>query len=94
MFRVFVAVVAVALIALPSILICVKWRAALPARLLLAGAAFVTPLLLIWGIHMVPAFNGEADSNPSFWRGVGILLSASTLILPWLIYTAVRERLA
>jgi protein-S-isoprenylcysteine O-methyltransferase Ste14 len=93
MFRIFVAVIAVALIALPSILICLKWRAPMPARLLLAGAAFVAPLLMIWGIHLVPAFNGTAESNPSFWRGVGVLLSAATLIVPWLIYTAVREKL-
>ncbi len=93
MFRIVVAVVAVALIALPSILICLRWRAPVAARLALGGAAFVTPLTLIWLIHLVPAFNGQAPDWPSFWRGIGILLSASTLIVPWLIYTAVRERL-
>lgn len=93
MFRIVVAVVATALIALPSILICLKWRASMPARLILGGVAFVTPLFLIWAIHLVPAFNGEAPDNPSFWRGIGVLLSASTLIVPWLIYTSVRERL-
>lgn len=93
MFRVFLAVVAVTLIALPSILICLRWRAALPARLALAAVAFATPLVLIWAIHLVPSFNGEATSNPSFWRGIGVLLSTTTLIVPWLIYTAVRERL-
>jgi formate hydrogenlyase subunit 3/multisubunit Na+/H+ antiporter MnhD subunit len=92
MFRVIVAVVLVSLLALPAILIAARWRAALPLRLLLAGTAFVLPLLAIWGIHLVPAFNGEAAEHGSFWRGVGILLSASTLILPWLIYSAVRER--
>lgn len=92
MFRIVAAVAAVALIAAPAILICVKWRAPLPARLFLGGAAFVAPLLLIWLIHLVPAFNGAAPDHPWFWRGVGVLLSASTLIVPWLIYTAVRDR--
>lgn len=92
MFRVVVAVVLVALLALPSILIAARWRAAMPLRIAVAGLAFVLPLLAIWGIHLVPAFNGQAPEHGSFWRGVGILLSASTLILPWLVYTAVRER--
>lgn len=93
MFRIFAAVVAVSLIALPAILICLRWRAPTPARLILGGVAFIAPLVLVWAIHLVPAFNGESPTNPSFWRGVGILLSTSTLIIPWLIYTAVRERL-
>jgi hypothetical protein len=93
MFRIFVAVVAVALIALPSILIALRWQAAAPVRLLVGGLAFIAPLVLIWGIHLVPAFNGEAPDNPSFWRGIGILLSTATLIIPWLLYTALREKL-
>jgi hypothetical protein len=92
MFRIVVAVVAVALIALPSILICLRWRVDLPLRLLLAVTAFVLPLVMIWGIHLVPSFNGQAPENPSFWRGIGILLSTATLIVPWLIYTVVRDR--
>lgn len=90
--RIILAVAAVAMIALPSILICLKWRVATPLRLLLAGLAFTAPLILIWAIHLVPSFNGEAPTNPSFWRGIGILLSTATLIIPWLIYTAVRDR--
>ncbi len=92
MFRIVLAVVAVVLIALPSILICTTWRAALPFRLALAAMAFATPLVLIWAIHLVPSFNGQAPDNAAFWRGVGILLSTSTLILPWLIYTVIRDR--
>jgi hypothetical protein len=93
MFRVFVAIVAVVLIAVPSILIALRWRASIPVRLLVGGLAFIAPLVLIWAIHLVPAFNGQAPDNPSFWRGVGILLSTATLIIPWLIYSALRERL-
>lgn len=93
MFRIAVAVAATALIALPAILICLRWRAPMPARLMLGAVAFIAPLFLIWAIHLVPSFNGEAPDNPSFWRGIGVLLSASTLIVPWLIYTAVREKL-
>jgi hypothetical protein len=93
MFRIFLSVVAVALIALPSILIALRWNAAAPVRLLVGGLAFITPLVLIWAIHLVPAFNGQAPDNPSFWRGIGILLSTATLILPWMIYTALRDKL-
>jgi hypothetical protein len=92
MVRIVLAVAAVALIALPSILIALRWDRSAPARLALAGVAFVTPLVLIWGIHLVPSLNGQSPDNPAFWRGVGILLSTSTLIVPWLIYSAVRER--
>ncbi len=92
MLRIVLAVVAVVLIALPSIMICTMSRAPLPVRLALGAAAFVTPLIVIWSIHLVPAFNGQAPEYASFWRGVGILLSASTLIVPWLLYTAVRDR--
>ena len=92
MLRIVLAIVAVVLIALPSILICTTSRAVLPVRLFLAAAAFITPLVLIWSIHLVPSFNGQAPDNAPFWRGIGILLSTSTLILPWLIYTVVRER--
>jgi hypothetical protein len=94
MFRIFVAVVAVTLIAAPSILIALRWNAAPPVRLLVGGLAFVTPLVLIWAIHLVPAFNGQAPQDAAFWRGVGILLSTSTLIFPWLVYSALRDRLA
>jgi hypothetical protein len=92
MLRVFFAVIAVALVALPAILICLNERLATPLRLALGGLAFVAPLLLIWAIHLVPAFNGEAPDNPAFWRSIGVLLSASTLIVPWLIYTMARRR--
>ncbi len=92
MVRIILAVVAVALIALPSMLICLRWRIALPMRLATAGIAFVTPLVLIWAIHLVPSFNGQAPVNAPFWRGVGVLLSTATLIVPWLIYTAGRDR--
>lgn len=92
MVRIMLAVAAVALIALPSILIALRWHRPAPARLALAGLAFVAPLVLIWAIHLVPSFNGQSPDNPAFWRGVGILLSTSTLIVPWLIYSAVRDR--
>lgn len=92
MLRILLAVVAVALVALPAILICLNDRLATSVRLILGAVAFVAPLALIWAIHLVPTFNGEAPDNPSFWRGVGILLSASTLIVPWLIHAAVRGR--
>ncbi len=93
MFRIFLSVVAIALIAAPSILIALRWNAAPPVRLLVGGLAFVTPLVMIWAIHLVPAFNGQAPDNPSFWRGIGILLSTATLIVPWMIYSALREKL-
>jgi hypothetical protein len=92
MIRLVLAVAAVALLALPAILIAARWERPWPLRLLLAGFAFVTPLMLIWAIHLVPSLNGQSPDNPAFWRGVGILLSASTLIVPWLIYTSVRSR--
>lgn len=94
MLRIFLAVIAVALVALPAILICLNDRLAVPLRLILAGLAFMAPLLLIWAIHLVPAFNGEAPSSPAFWRSIGVLLSIATLIVPWLIYAGVKGRRA
>jgi formate hydrogenlyase subunit 3/multisubunit Na+/H+ antiporter MnhD subunit len=93
MFRVFASVLVLALVALPAVLIALRWRTALPVRLATAAMVFVTPLVLIWLIHLVPAFDGRAPEHASLWRGVGIVLSASTLILPWLIYSALREHL-
>ncbi|MGL4441371.1 MAG: hypothetical protein ACRCUE_19110 [Bosea sp. (in: a-proteobacteria)] len=92
MLRVLFAVVVVALVALPAILICLNERLATPLRLILGALAFVAPLVLIWAIHQVPAFNGEAPDNPAFWRSIGVLLSAATLIVPWLIYAVVKGR--
>jgi hypothetical protein len=92
MFRLVAAVVAVALLALPSILIAARSPLPAGARLLLSAFSFLSPLVMIWAIHLVPALNGEAPDHSAFWRGVGILLSASTLIVPWLIYAAVRDR--
>jgi hypothetical protein len=92
MLRVIFAVIVVALVALPAILISLNGRLRLPLRLFLAAAAFVAPLLLIWAIHLVPAFNGEAPQNANFWRGVGVLLSASMLIVPWLIHAAIKRQ--
>ena len=92
MFRILLAVAAIALVALPAILICLSDRLATPQRLLVAAIAFIAPFALIWAIHLVPAFNGEAQSQPAFWRGVGIVLSVSTLIVPWLIFTLVKGR--
>lgn len=92
MFRILLAVAAVALVALPAILICLNDRISTARRLLISALAFVAPFALIWLIHLVPAFNGEAQSYPAFWRSVGVLLSVSTLIVPWLIYTLVKGR--
>lgn len=92
MLRLVFAVVAVALVALPAILICLDQRLPSPLRLALAALAFITPLVLIWAIHLVPALNGQAPDNPAFWRSLGVLLSASTLSLPWLIYAALKGR--
>jgi hypothetical protein len=92
MLRIFFAVVAVALVALPAILICLNQRLSAPLRIVLGGLAFVTPAVLIWAIHLVPAFNGDAPDNPAFWRSVGVLLSVATLIVPWLIQAAVNRR--
>jgi hypothetical protein len=92
MLRIVFAVIVVALVALPAILICLDQRRPLQLRVLLAALAFMAPLMLIWAIHLVPAFNGEAPENPAFWRSIGVLLSITTLIVPWLIYTVVRGR--
>jgi hypothetical protein len=92
MLRVFFAVIAVALVALPAVMICLNERLATPSRFVLGALAFVAPLALIWAIHLVPSFNGEAPDNPAFWRSIGVLLSASTLIVPWLIYTLANRR--
>lgn len=92
MLRIVFAVIVVALVALPSILICLNQRLATPLRFMLGASAFGAPLALIWAIHLVPAFNGEAPDNPAFWRSIGVLLSMTTLIVPWLIYTIARGR--
>jgi hypothetical protein len=94
MLRIVFAVIAVALVALPAVLICLNQRLAPPLRLVLGAAAFLAPLVLVWAIHQVPALNGTAPEHPAFWRSVGILLSMSTLIVPWLIYAAVRGRVS
>lgn len=92
MLRIFFAVIVVALVALPAILICLNDRLATPFRLFLASLAFLAPLLLIWAIHLVPAFDGQAPDNPAFWRSIGVLLSMTTLTVPWLIYAGVKGR--
>ena len=92
MLRLVAAVVAVALLALPAILIAARSPLPACARLLLSAFAFLSPLLMIWAIHLVPALNGEAPDHSAFWRGVGILLSVATLIVPWLIYAVARDR--
>jgi hypothetical protein len=92
MFRIFVAVIVVALVAAPAILIASRSRLAPGLRLLLSALAFIAPVVLVWAIHLVPAFNGEAPQNAGLWRSVGVLLSVASLIVPWLIYAAVRDR--
>ncbi len=92
MLRIIVGLVMVLLLAAPSILIALRWRAPSPVRVGLAAAAFTLPLVLIWAIHQNPAFDGRSPTDPAFWRGIGVLLSASTLILPWLLYGALRDR--
>jgi hypothetical protein len=92
MIRLMLAAAMVLLIAAPAILIAAKSSLSAPLRLLASLTAFLSPLILIWAIHLVPSLNGEAAGYSALGRSIGILLSVSTLILPWLIYGLVRDR--
>lgn len=84
--RVFLLALTFAFVLLPAMLIMTAPRRGLPIRLLWAGAAALAPLLTIGAVNYLPRFTNNAADATQFERLLGMMLSFSGFVLPWVIF--------
>ncbi len=90
--RLAIIVIVAIFVAAPALLALFQPGKALLARLIWAVAIFISPFLIIGIVNAIPALNGEAARDASFWRAFGVLFSTAAFIVPWCMYAVASGR--
>jgi hypothetical protein len=84
--RVFILALIFALVLLPTLLILFAQGASLKRRIVWAIGAFVTPIIIIAFVQVIPLLTNNAPDAHQWERFAGVVLSGSGFVLPWVIF--------
>lgn len=90
--RVFIIGLAALLIILPTLLILFGPGQALRKRVFWAVIAFVSPIVMIGLVWMIPILTNNAPHAAQWQRFVGLILSGGGFVLPWVIFALFLHR--
>jgi hypothetical protein len=90
--RAAVLVVIAIFVAVPALLTLFQPGKALVTRLIWTVAIFISPFVVLFIVGNIPALNGQAVHDPSFWRSFGVLFSTAAFILPWCLYAILNRK--
>lgn len=76
----------VLLVLLPSLLILFAHHRPMRARLPMAMAAFVSPIVMIALVNLLPYFTNDARNAPQWAHFLGLALWGAGFFLPWVIF--------
>jgi len=90
--RFFITALAFGLVLLPSLLILLARHRPLAARLGWGLLAFLSPVVMVGLVQTLPALNNDAPDAAQWERFLGLILSGSGLILPWVMFALFLHR--
>jgi hypothetical protein len=90
--RLFVLAITFALVLLPVLLILFAPGRALRGRILWAIVAFVAPLVTYGLVQMIPELTNSTPDARQWARFLGLALSGTGFILPWVIFAVFLHR--
>ncbi len=90
--RIFVISLAALLVVLPTLLILFGRGQALRMRIFWALVAFVSPIVVIGLVWMMPALTNNAPWSGQWMRFLGLILSGGGFVLPWVIFALFLHR--
>lgn len=90
--RIFVLALTFAMVLLPTLLILFASHKPLRARVLWSLLSFLSPLTTFGIVRLLPLLSNNSPDAVQLERFLGLLLSGSGFVLPWIIFAVFLHR--
>lgn len=90
--RLFILAFTFVLVLLPTLLILFASQKPLGARILWALVAFLPPFVTFGLVRLVPVLSNNAPQAAQWERFIGLIITGSGFILPWIIFAIFLHR--